>query len=51
MHTINEENSLMVLTNEKSSVIIALQSLIKATKNQAPNGFSVLRTYNRYFVG
>lgn len=41
MHTINEENSLMVLTNEKSSFIIALQNLIKATKNQAPNGFPV----------
>lgn len=32
MHTINEENSLMVLTNEKSSSIIALQNLIKAKK-------------------
>lgn len=41
MHTINEFFSLMVLTNEKSSSIIALQNLIKATKNQAPNGFSV----------
>lgn len=41
MHTINEENSLMVLTNEKSSFIIALQNLIKAIKNQAPNGFPV----------
>lgn len=41
MHTVNEENSLMVLTNEKSSFIIALQNLIKATKNQALNGFPV----------
>lgn len=41
MHTVNEEISLMVLTNEKSSFIIALQNLIKATKNQAPNGFLV----------
>jgi hypothetical protein len=41
VHTINEFSSLMVLTNEKSSSIIALQNLIKATKNQAPNGFPV----------
>lgn len=41
MHTINEFSSLMVLTNEKSSSIIALQNLIKATKNQVPNGFPV----------
>ena len=32
MHTINEFSSLMVLTNEKSSSIIALQNLIKAKK-------------------
>lgn len=39
MHTVNEENSLMVLTNEKSSFIIALQNLIKATKNKPPTDF------------
>jgi hypothetical protein len=32
VHTINEFSSLMVLTNEKSSSIIALQNLIKAKK-------------------
>lgn len=36
MHTINDKNSLMVLTDEKSSFIIALQNLIKATKKPSP---------------
>lgn len=29
------------LTADETSAVIALQNLIKATKNQAPNGFSV----------
>lgn len=29
------------LTADETSAIIALQNLIKAKKNQAPNGFSV----------
>ena len=31
----------IALTTYKVEVIIALQNLIKATKNQAPNGFPV----------
>lgn len=40
MHTINEFSSLMVLTNEKSSSIITLQNLIKATKKPSPQRIS-----------